>query len=133
MVLLRRSTTAFGVLAGAVMKGGETSYFVTLHRNKRDIVVDLKKPEGKELFWKLVEKSDVVLENYRVGALAKLGLDYETARKRNPGIIYCSVSGFGQSGPYRDRAALDLILQAESGMRAIRSSPATKSRRTRSA
>jgi crotonobetainyl-CoA:carnitine CoA-transferase CaiB-like acyl-CoA transferase len=57
-----------------------------------------------------------VLENYRVGALARLGLDYEAASQRNPGIIYCSVSGFGQDGPYRDRAALDLILQAESGM-----------------
>ena len=57
-----------------------------------------------------------MLENYRVGALARLGLGYEAARERNPGIIYCSVSGFGQDGPYRDRAALDLILQAESGM-----------------
>src|SRR4051794_35213251 len=111
---------------GIPMKGGETSYFVTLHRNKRDIVIDLKKPEGKELFWKLVEKSDVVLENYRVGALAKLGLDYEQAKKRNPAIIYCSVSGFGQDGPYRGRAALDLILQAESGMISVTGEPGTR-------
>jgi crotonobetainyl-CoA:carnitine CoA-transferase CaiB-like acyl-CoA transferase len=89
---------------------------VSLHRHKRGIVIDLKKPEGKELFFRLVEKSDVVLENYRVGALTRLGIDYEAARKRNPGIIYCSISGFGQDGPYRERAALDLILQAESGM-----------------
>jgi crotonobetainyl-CoA:carnitine CoA-transferase CaiB-like acyl-CoA transferase len=101
---------------GAPLPGGETAYFVSLHRHKRGIVIDLKKPEGKELFFRLVEKSDVVLENYRVGALTRLGLDYEAARKRNPGIIYCSVSGFGQDGPYRERAALDLILQAESGM-----------------
>jgi len=101
---------------GAPLPGGETAYFVSLHRGKRGIVVDLKKPEGKALFFKLVEKADVVLENYRVGALARLGLDYEAAKKRNPGIIYCSVSGFGQDGPYRERAALDLILQAESGM-----------------
>src|SRR5262249_27534816 len=80
------------------------------------IEVDLKRPEGKRLFFQLVERSDVVLENYRVGALARLGLGYEEAKKRNEGIIYCSVSGFGQDGPYRDRAALDLILQAESGM-----------------
>ena len=86
------------------------------HRNKRGIVIDLKKPEGKALFFKLIEKCDVVLENYRVGALKKLGLDYEEAKKRNPGIIYASISGFGQDGPYRDRAALDLILQSESGM-----------------
>jgi formyl-CoA transferase/CoA:oxalate CoA-transferase len=63
-----------------------------------------------------VKKADVVLENFRPGTLQKLGLDYEQARQHNPGIVYCSVSGFGQDGPYRDRAALDLILQAESSM-----------------
>jgi crotonobetainyl-CoA:carnitine CoA-transferase CaiB-like acyl-CoA transferase len=110
---------------GAPMPGGETAYFVSLHRNKRGIVIDLKKAEGKELFFRLVERSDVVLENYRVGALARLGLDYEAARKRNPAIIYCSVSGFGQDGPYRDRAALDLILQAESGMISVTGEPGT--------
>ena len=110
---------------GAQLPGGETAYFVSLHRGKRGIVIDLKKPEGKELFFKLVEKSDVVLENYRVGALARLGLDYEAARKRNPAIIYCSVSGFGQDGPYRERAALDLILQAESGMISVTGEPGT--------
>jgi formyl-CoA transferase/CoA:oxalate CoA-transferase len=101
---------------GPPLPGGETSYFVSLHRNKKGIEVDLKHPAGKDLFFQLMDKCDVVLENYRVGALARLGLGYEAARERNPGIIYCSVSGFGQDGPYRDRAALDLILQAESGM-----------------
>jgi CoA:oxalate CoA-transferase len=110
---------------GIPMKGGETSYFVTLHRNKRDIVIDLKKPEGKALFFKLIEKCDVVLENLRVGTVKKLGIDYERARERQPRIIYCSVSGFGQSGPYRDRAALDLILQAESGMISVTGEPGT--------
>jgi crotonobetainyl-CoA:carnitine CoA-transferase CaiB-like acyl-CoA transferase len=94
----------------------ETAYFVSLHRNKKSIAVDFKHPAGVELFFRLMEKADVVLENYRVGTLEKLGLAYEQARRRNPGIIYCSVSGFGQSGPYRERAALDLIVQAESGM-----------------
>jgi formyl-CoA transferase/CoA:oxalate CoA-transferase len=101
---------------GSPVPGPDYAYFVTLHRNKRSIVVDLKKPEGKALFFRLIEKADVVLENFRVDALKRLGLGYEEARKRNPGIIYCSVSGFGQDGPYRERAALDLILQAESGM-----------------
>jgi len=110
---------------GAPLPGGETAYFVSLHRGKRGIVVDLKKPEGKELFFKLMEKSDIVLENYRVDALKRLGLDYETARKRNPAIIYASVSGFGQDGPYRERAALDLILQAESGMISVTGEPGT--------
>ena len=108
---------------GPRLPGGETSYFVSLHRNKKGIEVDLKHPQGKELFFRLVERCDVVLENYRVGALARLGLSYEAARERNAGIIYCAVSGFGQDGPYRDRAALDLILQAESGMISITGQP----------
>jgi crotonobetainyl-CoA:carnitine CoA-transferase CaiB-like acyl-CoA transferase len=108
---------------GPPLPGGETSYFVSLHRNKQGIEIDLKHPDGTALFFKLVEKCDVVLENYRVGALARLGLGYEKARERNPGIIYCSVSGFGQDGPYRDRAALDLILQAESGMISVTGEP----------
>ncbi len=101
----------------------ETAYFVSLHRNKKSIEIDLKHEAGKELFFRLVEQFDVVLENFRVGTLDKLGLSYEKARARNPGIIYCSVSGFGQSGPYRDRAALDLIVQAESGMISITGEP----------
>src|SRR5438552_1430905 len=108
---------------GPRLPGGETSYFVSLHRNKKGIEVDLKHPRGRELFFRLVERSDVVLENYRVGALARLGLGYEAARARNQGIIYCSISGFGQDGPYRDRAALDLILQAESGMISVTGEP----------
>jgi len=101
---------------GPALPGGETSYFVSLHRNKQGIEVDLKHPRGKELFFQLAGRADVVLENYRVGALERLGLGYAAASARNPRVIYCSVSGFGQDGPYRDRAALDLILQAESGM-----------------
>ncbi len=101
---------------GTPLPGGETDYFIGLHRNKKGIVLDLKNPAGKETFLRMVERCDVVLENFRPGTLERLGLDYETARKRNPGIIYCSISGFGQDGPYRDRPALDLIVQAESGM-----------------
>ena len=101
---------------GAPMPGGETAYFVSLHRNKRGVVLDLKHPEGRETFLRMAEKCDVVLENYRIGVLKRLGLSYEDVKARNPGIVYCSISGFGQDGPYRDRAALDLIVQAESGM-----------------
>ena len=101
---------------GVPIAGGESSYFVSLHRNKRGMVLDLKNPQGREVFFRLVEKSDVVIENYRVGALKRLGIDYAEAKKRNKGIIYCSISGFGQDGPYCERAALDLILQSESGM-----------------
>src|SRR5688572_15862589 len=104
---------------GPPFYGSEPAYFVSLNRNKQSVEIDLKHPEGKELFFRLVERSDVVLENYRFGTLEKLGIDYERARARNPRIVYCSVSGFGQTGPYRDRAALDLILQAESGMMSV--------------
>ena len=108
---------------GPPFYGTEPAYFVSLNRNKQSVEIDLKHPEGKELFFRLVERSDVVLENYRVGTLDKLGIDYARARERNPRIIYCSVSGFGQTGPYRDRAALDLILQAESGMLSVTGEP----------
>jgi crotonobetainyl-CoA:carnitine CoA-transferase CaiB-like acyl-CoA transferase len=96
---------------------------ISLHRNKQGVCIDLKTAEGRELFFEMVARADVVLENYRVGTLAKLGIGYEEARRRNPGIVYCSVSGFGQDGPYRDRAALDLILQAESGMISVTGEP----------
>ena len=108
---------------GTPLPGGETAYFVSLHRNKQGIEIDLKHPRGKEIYFDLVERCDVVIENFRVDTLKKLGLDYVKARARNPGIIYCSISGFGQSGPYRDRAALDLILQAESGMISVTGEP----------
>jgi formyl-CoA transferase/CoA:oxalate CoA-transferase len=109
----------------------EAAYFVSLHRNKKSIEVDLKHPAGKELFFRLMEHFDVVLENYRVGTLDKLSIGYDQARRHNPGIIYCSVSGFGQDGPYRDRAALDLIVQAESGMISITGEPGGRGVRCR--
>ena len=95
---------------GVPLTDDDTSYFVSLHRNKQGVGIDLSTAAGRELFFEMVKKADVVLENYRVGTLAKLGIDYDAARRHNPGIIYCSVSGFGQDGPYRDRPALDLIL-----------------------
>lgn len=108
---------AWGAAGGS--GGAESAYFVSLHRNKRGLSINLKKPEGHELFLKLIEKADVMIENFRPGALEKLGLGYEAVSKRNPGIVYASISGFGQDGPYKERAALDLILQAESGMISI--------------
>ena len=103
----------------AAMGGGrrrEGSYFVGLHRNKKSIELDLKHPEGKALFFRLLERADVVLENLRVGTVEKLGIDFAQVHAQYPRVIYCSISGFGQDGPYRDRAALDLVVQAESGM-----------------
>jgi crotonobetainyl-CoA:carnitine CoA-transferase CaiB-like acyl-CoA transferase len=104
---------------GPPFYGEETAYFVNLNRNKRSVTIDLKHPDGKALFFRLLESADVVLENLRVGTVARLGIDYKRASERQPRIIYCSISGFGQDGPYRDRAALDLVVQAESGMMSI--------------
>jgi formyl-CoA transferase/CoA:oxalate CoA-transferase len=108
---------------GPPFYGDEAAYFVNLNRNKKSVALDLKHPDGKALFFKLLDGADVVLENLRVGTVARLGIDYERARERRPGIIYCSISGFGQDGPYRDRAALDLVVQAESGMMSITGEP----------
>ena len=108
---------------GPPFYGDEAAYFVNLHRNKKSVAIDLKHPDGKALFFRLLDAADVVLENLRVGAVQRLGIDYARARERNPRIIYCSISGFGQDGPYRDRAALDLIVQAESGMISVTGPP----------
>ena len=104
---------------GPPFYGDETAYFVNLNRNKKSVALDLKHPEGRALFFRLLDAADVVLENLRVGTVKRLGIDYAHARERQPRIVYCSVSGFGQDGPYRDRAALDLVVQAESGMMSI--------------
>ena len=101
---------------GPPFYGGESAYFVNLNRNKRSLALDLKQPAGRDLFFQLLDRADVVIENLRVGTVEKLGVDYARCRARNPRIIYASISGFGQDGPYRDRAALDLVVQAESGM-----------------
>jgi crotonobetainyl-CoA:carnitine CoA-transferase CaiB-like acyl-CoA transferase len=108
---------------GPPFYGDEAAYFVNLNRNKKSVALDLKHPEGQALFFRLLEGADVVLENLRVGSVARLGIDYAQASERQPRIVYCSISGFGQDGPYRDRAALDLVVQAESGMISVTGEP----------
>jgi len=108
---------------GPPFYAGEAAYFVNLNRNKKSVAIDLKQPDGRAIFLRLAEQADVVLENLRVGAVAKLGIDYARVRERQPRIVYCSVSGFGQDGPYRDRAALDLIVQAEGGLISVTGEP----------
>jgi crotonobetainyl-CoA:carnitine CoA-transferase CaiB-like acyl-CoA transferase len=104
----------------------DSAYFVNLNRNKKSVAIDLKRPEGRALFFRLLAGADVVIENLRVGTVARLGIDYEPVRARQPRIVYCSISGFGQDGPYRDRAALDLIVQAESGMISVTGEPGSR-------
>ena len=95
---------------------GESAYYMNLNRNKRGMTLDLKSEEGKRIFKELVKKSDIVLENYRPGVMKRLGLDYEELKKINPAIIYGAVSGFGQYGPYSQRAGYDILGQAMSGL-----------------
>ena len=90
-----------------------------LHRNKRGLTIDLKHPEGKRLFLNLVEKSDIVVENFKSGVKNKLGIDYATLKKSNPAIILGSISGFGQEGPYKERAGVDQIIQGFSGLMSV--------------
>jgi len=97
--------------------------FINYNRNKRGIVLDLKKKEGKEITQKLAQKTDVLVENFVPGTTEKWGLGYDVIRKLNPGIIYCSISGFGQEGPYRDRPAYDPIVQAMSGIMEVTGEP----------
>jgi crotonobetainyl-CoA:carnitine CoA-transferase CaiB-like acyl-CoA transferase len=99
------------------------SDFQNLQRNKRSVTINLKAPEGVALFRKMVEKADVVVENYRPGVKHRLGIDYETLRKINPRIVYASISGFGQEGPYANRPGIDQVIQGMSGLMSITGMP----------
>jgi crotonobetainyl-CoA:carnitine CoA-transferase CaiB-like acyl-CoA transferase len=96
--------------------GGESTYFMSVNRNKKSITLNLKAPEGRDLLKKLARKSDVLLENFRTGTMEKLGLGYATLARLNPRLVYCAISGFGESGPESHRGGYDLIVQAESGV-----------------
>jgi crotonobetainyl-CoA:carnitine CoA-transferase CaiB-like acyl-CoA transferase len=97
----------------------EAAYFMSANRGKKSVTVDITKPEGQDLLRRLAEKSDVLLENYKVGGLAKYGLDYESLRKVNPRLVYCSITGFGQTGPYSSRAGYDFLIQAMGGLMSV--------------
>lgn len=99
------------------------AYYTCANRNKRSITVDLAKPEGQALIRQLALQSDVLVENFKVGGLAHYGLDYASLKQVNPKLIYCSVTGFGQDGPYAERAGYDLMVQAMSGMMSITGRP----------
>ena len=99
--------------------GDQTAHSVVVHRGKRSLAVDLKSPEGLEIAKKLAAECNVMIQNYRVGKLAKLGLDYDSVAKVNPKVIYVAVTGFGQEGPRRDQPATDSVMQAYTGMMSI--------------
>jgi crotonobetainyl-CoA:carnitine CoA-transferase CaiB-like acyl-CoA transferase len=97
-------------------QGDQAAYFLSINRNKKSITLDMKSERGKEILWRLVELSDVLVENFRPGAMERLGFGYEAVRARRPAMIYCSISGFGDSGPQKDRAGYDVIVQGEAGI-----------------
>ena len=97
----------------------ESAYFISINRNKRSITVDISKPEGQELIRQLTKESDVVIENYKVGQLKKYGLDYDSLKQIKPDLIYCSITGFGQTGPYSKRPGYDFIVQGMGGFMSV--------------
>ena len=101
----------------------QATYFTSCNRNKRSITVDMAQAEGQALIRQLAQSSDIVVENFKVGGLASYGLDYASLKALNPRLIYCSITGFGQDGPYAERAGYDLMIQAMTGMMSITGRP----------
>jgi crotonobetainyl-CoA:carnitine CoA-transferase CaiB-like acyl-CoA transferase len=97
----------------------EAAYYLSCNRGKRSVTIDLTKPEGAELVRRLAAQSHILLENFKVGGLAKYGLDWASLQRVNPRLVYCSITGFGQTGPYRDRAGYDFMIQAMGGLMAV--------------
>ncbi|WP_300496261.1 CaiB/BaiF CoA-transferase family protein [Marinobacter sp.] len=110
-------------LQGADGYADLSAYFLTANRNKQSLAVDIAHPEGQELIRKLVAESDVILENFKVGGLKRYGLDYESLKRINPKLIYCSITGFGQDGPYANRPGYDFLIQAMGGLMSITGQP----------
>jgi formyl-CoA transferase len=102
---------------------GESAYYLCVNRNKRDIVINLKTDEGKKILRDLALQSDVLVENFRPGTLEKFGLDFATLSQLNPKLIYCSITGFGQTGPMRDKPGYDFMIQALGGLMSITGEP----------
>jgi formyl-CoA transferase len=115
---------------GPPFAGGESAYYLCVNRNKRDIVIDLKTEEGEKILRELALRSDVLVENFRPGTLEKFGLDYKTLHGLNPGLIYCSITGFGQTGSLKDKPGYDFMIQALGGLMSITGEPAGEPMKT---
>ena len=102
---------------------GESTYFQAVNRNKRSVAVDFAKPAGGALIREMARQADILLENYRTGTLARYGLGFDDLRKENPALIYCSITGFGQTGPYKDRSGYDYLVQGMAGMMSVTGLP----------
>jgi len=108
---------------GPPFLAGESAYFLSINRNKQSVTLNLKRPRARDLLLRLLAAADVLVENFRPGAMDRLGLGYAAVHERLPRLIYCSISGFGQTGPYRERAAYDLIVEGLGGIMGITGEP----------
>jgi len=104
---------------GPPFQHGESAYFLSVNRNKESLTLDLKHPDARALLDRLIQRTDVLVENFRPGTMDRLGLGYDALAARHPRLIYCSISGFGQTGPARGRPGYDAVMQAESGLMSI--------------
>lgn len=104
---------------GPPFLAGESAWFLSVNRNKKSVALDIHKPEGKEILIELIKTADVFLQNLKPSSVSKYGLEYEKMKEINPGIVYCAISGFGQTGPIKDLPGYDLIAQAMSGMMSV--------------
>ena len=104
-------------------QGDEAAYFLSVNRNKKSITLDMKSESGREVLWRLIEKSDVLVENFRPGAMDRLGFSYAAVSARRPTMVYCSISGFGNTGLMKDRPGYDVIVQGEAGIQDITGNP----------
>lgn len=119
-------TRAWGPPFMADMDGNETdqaTYYMATNRNKRSVTIDMATAQGQALLKEMAARSDILVENFKTGGLTQYGLDYESLSKLNPRLVYCSVTGFGQDGPYAQRAGYDLLVQAASGMMSVTGQP----------
>jgi len=102
---------------------GESAYYLCVNRNKRSIVVDFKTAEGRDILGRLIQQSDVLVENFRPGSLTRFSLDFESASALNPNLVYCSITGFGQTGPLREKPGYDFMIQAMGGLMSFTGEP----------
>src|SRR5204863_6812876 len=108
---------------GPPFQSGESSYFLSINRNKESVTLDFKQPEGRAVLDRLIAKADVLVENFRPGTLTKVNLDYLSLAPKHPRLIYCSISGFGQTGPRTNEAGYDAVMQGEGGLMSITGPP----------
>jgi len=121
-------TRAWGPPFVAAPEGerADSAYYHSCNRGKRSIAVDFERPEGREIVRKLAAQSDVLIENFKVGGLAKYGLDYASLAPLNPRLVYCSITGFGQTGPYAHRAGYDFMIQGMGGIMDLTGAPGAR-------